>query len=86
MDAFKNDGNYVVEGRAKAQDKDWSDADSVEFEITPRTAVNELNGEKAIAGVRYFNAAGQEMAQPEGMTIVVTTYSDGTTVATKVVK
>ena len=83
---FTEDGVYVVEGRAKAQDKEWSEADRVEFEITPRTAVNELNGAKAIASVRYFNVAGQEVAQPEGMTIVVTTYSDGTKVATKVVK
>ena len=30
--------------------------------------------------------AGQEMAQPEGMTIKVTTYTDGTTNTVKVVK
>ena len=50
------------------------------------TGIDEISGEKAVAGVRYFSVAGQEMAQPEGMTIVVTTYTDGTTVATKVVK
>ena len=36
--------------------------------------------------VRYFNVAGQEMAQPNGLTIQVTTYTDGTTSAVKVVK
>ena len=41
---------------------------------------------KTVASVRYFNVAGQEMAQPEGMTIMVTTYTDGTTSAVKVVK
>ena len=83
---FTLDGKYVVEGRAKAGDKEWSEADSTNFEITPRTAVNELNGEKAVAGIRYYNAAGQEMQEANGMTIVVTTYTDGSTVATKVIK
>ena len=41
---------------------------------------------KSIATVRYFNMAGQEMQQPNGMTIVVTTYTDGTTTAAKVMK
>lgn len=50
------------------------------------TSVNELNAGKTVASVRYFNVAGQEMAQPQGMTIQVTTYTDGTTSATKVVK
>ena len=50
------------------------------------TGVNELNGEKAVAGVRYFNLAGQEMQEANGMTIVVTTYTDGTTSAVKVMK
>ena len=48
--------------------------------------VNELNSDKAVAGVRYFNMAGQEMQQAQGLTIVVTTYTDGTTSAAKVVK
>ncbi len=43
-------------------------------------------GGKTVAGVRYFNVAGQEMKQAEGLTIVVTTYTDGTTSAAKVVK
>jgi hypothetical protein len=52
----------------------------------PRTAVNELVDGKTVANVRYFNMAGQEMQQADGMTIVVTTYTDGTTSATKVMK
>ena len=48
--------------------------------------VDEMNADKAIAGVRYFNMAGQEMQQANGMTIVVTTYTDGTTTAVKVMK
>ncbi len=50
------------------------------------TGVDELNANKPVAGVRYFNMAGQEMAQPSGLTIVVTTYTDGTTSAVKVIK
>ena len=48
--------------------------------------VDELNADKAVAGVRYFNMAGQEMQEANGMTIVVTTYTDGTTSAVKVMK
>ena len=49
-------------------------------------SVDELNAGKTVANVRYFNAAGQEMAQPQGMTIKVTTYTDGTKSTVKVVK
>ena len=50
------------------------------------TAIDEMIAGKAISSVRYFNMAGQEMPQAEGMTIVVTTYTDGTTTAVKVMK
>jgi chitodextrinase len=90
--SFTEDGKYEIEARAKADNKEWSEVNVEtgegydQFQITPRTAVNELNGQKAVAAVRYYNAIGQEMAQPSGMTIVVTTYSDGTTSAVKVMK
>ena len=62
-------------------------SDIVYLEIYDKpSAVNELNEGKAITGVRYYNLAGQQVAQPSGMTIQVTTYSDGTTSATKVIK
>ncbi len=48
--------------------------------------VDELNANKTVAGVRYFNMAGQEMQEANGVTIVVTTYTDGTTSAVKVMK
>ncbi len=50
------------------------------------TAVEELDANKTVAGVRYFNISGQEMQEANGMTIVVTTYTDGTTSTTKVLK
>ena len=83
---FGVEGSYVVEARAKEGDKEYSDPVSVSFTVTKSTGLDELAGEKAIAGVRYFNLMGQEMQQANGMTIVVTTYTDGTTTATKVMK
>ena len=61
-------------------------SDIVYLEVFPDTKVNEINAGKTVANVRYFNMAGQEMAQPQGMTIQVTTYTDGTSSAAKVVK
>ena len=72
--------NYTVDGVTNK-------SDIVYLEVYPRpTAVNEVNTDKTVTGVRFFNAAGQEMAQPSGLTIQVTTYSDGTTSAVKVMK
>ena len=51
-----------------------------------QTDVNEVNAAKTVAGVRYFNLTGQEMQEANGVTIVVTTYTDGTTSAAKVMK
>ena len=48
--------------------------------------VDEFNADKTVAGVRYFNMIGQEMQEVNGMTIVVTTYTDGTINAVKVMK
>ena len=50
------------------------------------TGINEMMGGKTISNVRYFNMAGQEMQEANGMTIVVTTYTDGTQTAVKVMK
>ena len=49
-------------------------------------SVDELVNGKTVAGVRYYNMAGQEMQEANGMTIVVTTYTDGTTSSVKVMK
>ena len=62
-------------------------SDIVYLEVYDKpSAVNELNEGKTVTGVRYYNMAGQQMAQPSGLTIQVTTYSDGTTSAAKVIK
>ena len=54
--------------------------------VSKMTGVDEVNSQKTVAGVRYFNMVGQEMQEANGMTIVVTTYTDGTTSAVKVMK
>ena len=69
---------YTVDGVKNASDIVW---------LYPTgTNVNEMTAGKTVANVRFFNVAGQEMAQPEGITIKVTTYTDGTTSVAKVVK
>ncbi len=51
------------------------------------TGVADLNADKAVAGVKYVNVAGVESNTPfEGVNIVVTTYTDGTKAAVKVIK
>ena len=46
--------------------------------------INDTN--KVVAGVRYYNIMGQEMKEANGITIVVTTYTDGSHSAVKVIK
>jgi hypothetical protein len=80
------EGTHNVMARAKAEGKALSDTATENIVIGPTTSVNELTNGKAVAGVRYFNMAGQEMQEANGITIVVTTYTDGTTTAVKVIK
>lgn len=59
----------------------------VNLVIDNRTAVEEINANKTVAGVAYYNLAGQQSAQPvNGVNIVVTTYTDGSTSTAKVIK
>ena len=46
--------------------------------------INDTN--KIVDGVRYYNIMGQEMKEANGITIVVTTYTDGSHSAVKVIK
>ena len=81
---FEGDGKYRVEAYAVAEGKLPSEEIAYEFVVSPITGINELVDGKTVAGVRYFNLAGQEMQQANGLTIVVTTYTDGTTTAAKI--
>ena len=83
---FNDEGVYCIEAFALANGKVPSEDVQYWFVISPAISVNEVNGDKAFARVRYFNMAGQEMPEPDGMTIIVTTYTDGTTSTMKVMK
>lgn len=51
------------------------------------TGVNDVNSAKEVKGVSYFNMMGVESAQPfDGVNIMVTTYTDGTQSAAKVLR
>ena len=82
----ENDVTYVVVATAKEDGKYESAPAQMNITIAKWDGVDELVNGKTVAGVRYFNMAGQEMQEANGMTIVVTTYTDGTTSAVKVMK
>lgn len=84
--AFTTTGNYSIEAYAVATGKLPSDVVSTDFALDPATGVSEMSTGKTVTAVRYFNAIGQEVQQPQGLTIQVTTYSDGTSSAVKVIK
>ena len=77
---------YIAFSIGKNADGEWGPLASLEFKTPGTTGVNEVATVKQVAGVRYFNLAGQEMTEANGLTIVVTTYTDGTTSAAKVMK
>ena len=55
--------------------------------VNTATSVNEVAGSKTVARVDYFNLAGQRLDRPDsGVTLIVTTYTDGTRTITKVIK
>ena len=83
---FDDEGTYMIEAYAIANGKTESDHIWDGFTVSKLVDVEEIMAGKTVANVRYFNVAGQEMAQPNGLTIQVTTYTDGTTSAVKVVK
>ena len=84
--SFTEEGWYRIEAYAVADGKLPSEQIAYEFVVAPRVGIDEMVAGKQVAGVRYYNMTGQEMQQADGMTIVVTTYTDGTTSAVKVVK
>ena len=62
-------------------------ADDAFTMVNDNTGVENVNADREVAAVRYINVAGQESETPfSGVNIVVTTYTDGTTSTTKVVK
>ena len=84
--SFTGNGMYRVEAYAVAPGKLESYPIAYEFVVSPVTGLTEMVGDKTVASQRFFNAAGQEMQEANGLTIVVTTYTDGTTSTAKVMK
>lgn len=86
--SFTEDGWYSVEAYAVADGILPSDPVASVFLVSldPDTGLDEMAAGKQVASVRYYNMTGQQMQQPDGLTIVVTTYTDGSTSSVKVVK
>ena len=78
--------SYIAFSIGKNANGEWGPLARVEFSTPALTSINEATVGKQVAGIRYFNMAGQEMTEANGLTIVVTTYTDGTTSAVKVMK
>ena len=78
----------TVVATAKEDGKLMSTSEEIEITVPAKEShsVNELVNGKTVANVRYFNMAGQEMNEVNGATIIVTTYTDGTRSAVKVIK
>ena len=57
------------------------------IQMSPVTTVKELEGTKAVDHIDYYNLAGQRIDRPEnGVTLVITTYTDGTRTTTKLIR
>lgn len=90
---FTADDNFLG-GEIKASVKytDYANNDYTNEECIVATFVNpsavaNLTAGKTVAGVRYYNIAGQAANKAyDGVNVVVTTYSDGTQSVDKVVK
>ena len=62
-------------------------ADDAISRINNTSGIEQVTADKQVAAVRYINVAGQESETPfDGVNIVITTYTDGTTTTVKVVK
>lgn len=79
------DGDYTVT-MVDVDGAESAPSNVVKYE-SQITGVDDLNNAKGVASVRYYNAAGMQAAGlSEGVNIVVTTYTDGTTQSVKVIK
>ena len=78
LSAVYENGELVYKGRA------YDEAQQLKEEFN---AITNIAGDKQTVGVRYYNLAGVESAEPQqGVNIKVTTYNDGTRSSEKVIK
>ena len=60
--------------------------DALAIGVNQTNTVNEVSCGKSVAQIDYYNLAGQKQAEPaKGVTIIVTTYSDGSRSTQKVI-
>ena len=77
LSAVYEDGELVYKGNA------YDEAQGMK---NPQ-AITTIDGERQEAGVRYYNLAGVESAEPQpGVNIRVTTYTDGTRKSEKIIR
>ena len=66
---------------------DYTNPECIVAHIEGHSAVANVAAGKAVAGVKYYNVAGQASDKAfDGVNVVVTTYADGTQEVVKVVK
>ena len=80
------DTDYIAFSIGMNAKGEWGPLARVDFRTPGSTGIDEVNGGKTVAGVKYFNMAGQEMSEAHGICIAVTTYTGGTPSAVKVMK
>ena len=80
------DTEYIAFSIGINANDEWGPLARVDFKTPGSTGVNELAADKTVAGVKYYNMAGQEVQNAHGICIAVTTYTDGTTSTAKVMK
>ena len=81
--SFEKDG-YVSQ---TIENADITAPANVQLTADINTAVNDLSSAKSIASITYVNAAGQTSRHAfDGVNIVVTRYTDGSTSTTTVVR
>ena len=60
--------------------------DALTISVNQTSAVNEISNGKSVAHIDYYNLAGQKLTEPaKGVSIIVTTYNDGSRSAQKVI-
>ena len=78
LSAVYENGELVYKGRA------YDEAQQLKEEFN---AITNIAGDKQTVGVRYYNLAGVESAEPfKGVNLKVTTYTDGSRTTEKIIK
>ena len=84
-----DDVKITISATAKEEGKLISEPTIMEF-VVPKLDSDSIDNsyldEKEVVNIRYFNLMGQEMAEANGSTIVVVSYTDGSIRVVKVMK